>query len=50
LAALAREQLLSVGVRDIIDAGLCTVESPARFFSYRRDGVTGRMAAAIWRR
>jgi copper oxidase (laccase) domain-containing protein len=27
---------------------MCTVEDRARFFSYRRDGVTGRMAAAVW--
>ncbi|MBQ1764483.1 MAG: laccase domain-containing protein, partial [Aquincola sp.] len=27
-----------------------TVEDPSRFFSYRRDGVTGRLAAAVWRR
>ena len=26
----------------------CTVTDASRFFSYRRDGVTGRMAAAIW--
>jgi hypothetical protein len=27
---------------------LCTHADPARFFSYRRDGETGRMAALIW--
>ena len=26
----------------------CTVGNPGRFFSYRRDGVSGRMAACIW--
>ncbi|MFN5699241.1 MAG: laccase domain-containing protein, partial [Betaproteobacteria bacterium] len=28
---------------------LCTVSEPSRFFSFRRDGLTGRMAASIWR-
>jgi copper oxidase (laccase) domain-containing protein len=28
----------------------CTVEDRSRFFSFRRDGVTGRMAAAVWLR
>ncbi|MCG7755280.1 MAG: laccase domain-containing protein, partial [Nitrosomonas sp.] len=27
---------------------VCTYSDPARFFSYRRDGETGRMAALIW--
>jgi hypothetical protein len=31
-------------------ASWCTVSDPSRFFSYRRDGVTGRFAAAVWRR
>jgi len=26
----------------------CTVSDPARFFSYRRDGITGRFASLIW--
>jgi len=29
--------------------GLCTVSDASRFFSYRRDGVTGRFTALVWR-
>ena len=49
LAALARRRLAYAGVTDVIESGLCTVSDPARFFSYRRDGATGRMAAFVWR-
>lgn len=47
LARLARLRLEAAGVGALHSAGLCTVSEPSRFFSYRRDGVTGRMAAAI---
>jgi copper oxidase (laccase) domain-containing protein len=50
LPQLARRRLLAAGVSDITDAAACTVEDSSRFFSYRRDRVTGRMVAAIWRR
>ena len=50
LAGLARQRLERAGVRDIADARACTVEEPASFFSFRRDGVTGRLGAAVWRR
>jgi polyphenol oxidase len=47
LAGLATDQLHQLGVRHIVNSGLCTVESSTAFFSYRRDGVTGRMAASV---
>jgi copper oxidase (laccase) domain-containing protein len=48
LAGLTRDRLAAAGV-DRVDGGRwCTVADAARFFSYRRDGATGRMAAAIW--
>jgi hypothetical protein len=45
---LARLALGRVGVSAVYGGGYCTVEETARFFSYRRDGVTGRMASLIW--
>ena len=45
---LARQRLSSAGVTEIYGGGVCTYSDPARFFSYRRDGETGRMAALIW--
>jgi YfiH family protein len=47
--ALARRRLAGAGVRDVHGGGLCTVADPGRFFSFRRDGMTGRMAALVWR-
>lgn len=49
LAGLARDRLAAAGVAGIHGGGTCTYEDPARFFSYRRDGVTGRFAALVWR-
>ena len=48
LYALARQRLREAGVASIHGGGFCTVHDEERFFSYRRDGVTGRMAAMIW--
>ncbi len=50
LAGLARDRLLAAGARDIGGGGWCTVDDASRFYSFRRDGVTGRMAAAVWLR
>lgn len=49
LPALARRVLRRCGVHQIYGGELCTFSDPARFFSHRRDKVTGRMAALIWR-
>jgi YfiH family protein len=48
LFLLARQRLLKAGVADVYGGGTCTFSDPARFFSYRRDGDTGRMAGLIW--
>ena len=49
LFALARLRLAALGVTHVSGGGLCTVSDARRFYSYRRDGQTGRMAALIWR-
>jgi YfiH family protein len=48
LYQLARDRLKGAGVASIYGGDLCTVQDQERFFSYRRDGVTGRFASLIW--
>jgi hypothetical protein len=48
LYRLARMRLSAIGVEAIHGGGLCTL-SNARFYSYRRDGITGRFASLAWR-
>lgn len=45
---LARLRLNRLGIARIYGGGLCTYTDRARFFSYRRDGITGRMGTFIW--
>lgn len=46
--ALARLFLARDGVTDVAGGTHCTATDAARFYSYRRDGVTGRQVSLIW--
>ncbi len=46
--ALAARRLVAAGVTAISGGGWCTLADQERFYSYRRDGVTGRMATLVW--
>jgi len=48
LQRLARRRLAAAGVERIYGGEECTYADPTRYFSHRRDGVTGRQAALIW--
>lgn len=48
LYTLARQRLLDAGVFDVHGGDLCTITDPARFFSHRRDGRSGRIATLAW--
>ncbi len=46
---LATIELAMLGITQVYGGGFCTVTDKQRFYSYRRDGETGRMASLIWR-
>lgn len=48
LYALARLRLRALGVTRVYGGNFCTYTDASRFFSYRRDGRTGRMVSLIW--
>ncbi|NOI67252.1 peptidoglycan editing factor PgeF [Vibrio sp. 99-8-1] len=45
---LATQRLNAVGVEQVFCSDMCTYSDPAKFYSYRRDGITGRQASFIW--
>jgi hypothetical protein len=48
LYAIARQRLQTLGITQVYGGGRCTFNEPENFFSYRRDGDTGRMGCFIW--
>lgn len=48
LYRLARQRLATLGIASVHGGGYCTYSDPTRFYSYRREKTTGRMAALIW--
>ena len=49
LGMLARQRLQGLGVSRIYGGGECTFTQADRYYSHRRDGITGRQATLIWR-
>ena len=48
--AIAKRQLSLLGITQIYSQYECTFSSPSKYFSYRRDAITGRLATIIWRK
>lgn len=46
--ALARLRLARIGVSRVYGGGLCTLRDAERFYSFRREQKTGRMASLVW--
>ena len=49
LYVLARQRMSRLGLQDCFGGGFCTYSESERFFSFRREGATGRMATLIWK-
>ena len=49
LPQLARRRLENLGVTRIYGGGECTFAQAERYYSHRREGITGRQATLIWR-
>ena len=50
LYGIARQRLAAAGVERVSGGGFCTFGDANRFYSHRRDGISGRMAAFVFRR
>jgi len=48
LYLIAKQRLANVGVHAVYGGKECTYSQPEKYFSFRRDGATGRMASLIW--
>jgi polyphenol oxidase len=48
LYLLAKQRLNKQGVIEIYGGGECTYSNSSQYYSFRRDGITGRMATMIW--
>jgi polyphenol oxidase len=48
LYGLARQRLVRAGVTNVRGGGMCTYRDATRFFSFRRERDSGRMASAVW--
>ncbi|MGC9422344.1 MULTISPECIES: peptidoglycan editing factor PgeF [unclassified Vibrio] len=48
MVQLVRLRLAKLGIEQIYACNLCTYQNPQQFYSYRRDGMTGRQASFIW--
>lgn len=48
LPAIAAAEMQRIGLLDVQLSQLCSYENSDQFYSYRRDGQTGRMASLIW--
>ncbi|TLX45768.1 peptidoglycan editing factor PgeF [Pseudoalteromonas phenolica] len=48
--SITKRQLSSLGITRIYSQYECTFSTPTKYFSYRRDVITGRLATLIWRK